>query len=98
MIYIAYSPNIFNIPQVFLVCIGLMLYIGSIGFVFGNTMSLALEYFPTNSGVATAVIGVTEFLTAGIIGFIASYIHNGELTPIFILMSLTSIIALLFAF
>ena len=66
------------------------------GFIFGNTMSLALEYFPNNSGVATAVIGVTQFLIAGIIGFIASYIHNGDLAPIFILMSLTSITAVLF--
>ncbi|MFT7002974.1 MAG: DHA1 family bicyclomycin/chloramphenicol resistance-like MFS transporter [Sulfurimonas sp.] len=96
LIFISFNPHIFNIPQVALVCVTMMLYVGSIGFVFGNAMSLALEYFPKNSGVATAVIGVTEFLIAGSIGFIASYIHNGELTPIFILMSLTSISAFLF--
>lgn len=98
LVYLAYHPNLSSsIPQVYLVCLGLMFYVGSIGFVFGNTMSLALEFFPNNSGVATAVIGVTQFLIAGTVGFIASYIHNGELAPIFILMGITSIIATLFA-
>lgn len=71
-----------------------MLYVGSLGLIFSNAMASALEYFKNNSAVATAVIGVTQFLFAGFFAFIASIIHTGELLPIFILMSVTSFFAL----
>ena len=70
-------------------------YIGSIGFIFGNATVSALEFFKTDSGVANSVIGVTEFTIAGIIGFLASLIHTGELTPIFLMMIGTSFLSLL---
>ncbi len=75
--------------------ISMVFFIGSLGFIFGNAMALALEYFKNDSGVANSVIGVTEFTIAGIIGFLASLIHTGELTPVFLMMLTTSLLALL---
>jgi DHA1 family bicyclomycin/chloramphenicol resistance-like MFS transporter len=73
----------------------MIFYVGSLGFIFGNSMALALEYFKNNSGVASSVIGVTQFTIAGIIGFLASLVHTGELTPIFLMMLSTALLAFL---
>lgn len=75
--------------------VSMVFFIGSLGFIFGNAMALALEYFKNDSGVANSVIGVTEFTIAGIIGFLASLVHTGELTPVFLMMLGTSLLAFL---
>ena len=82
-------------PSLILVFICMILYIGSLGFIFGNAMACALEFFKKDTGVANSVIGVIEFLIAGIIGFIASSIHTGTLMPVFIMMTLTALCAYL---
>ncbi|MCK9257945.1 MAG: Bcr/CflA family drug resistance efflux transporter, partial [Sulfurospirillaceae bacterium] len=38
---------------------------------FGNTMAMALEFFPDNAGVAAGVIGVLQFGVGSIISSIA---------------------------
>lgn len=73
----------------------MVIYVGSLGFIFGNGMALALEYFKKDTGVANAVIGVSEYTIGGIIGFLASLIHTGDLTPVFLMMAGTSSLALL---
>lgn len=84
-----------NDANIYVIFPCMVIYIGSLGFIFGNGMALALEYFKKDTGVANAVIGVTEFTIGGVIGFFASLIHTGELTPVFLMMSATSIFALL---
>jgi len=69
------------------------LYVGILGIIFGNGVASALEFFKHDSGVAGAVIGVTEFTVAGAVGFAASAIHTGTLLPVFALMTLTSLAA-----
>ena len=81
--------------NIYTIFMSMVLYIGSLGFIFGNAMALALDFFKKDSGVANSVIGVTEFSIAGIIGFLASLVHTGELTPIFLMMVTTSFLALL---
>ena len=71
------------------------IYVGILGIIFGNGIATALEYFKNDSGIANSVIGVTEFTIAGFIGFLVSLIHTKELVPIFIVMSFTSLLALL---
>jgi len=73
----------------------IILYVGSLGFIFGNATSLALDFFKNDTGVANSVIGVTEFTIAGLVGFLASLVHSSELTLVFMMMLTTSILALL---
>lgn len=77
------------------VVIGFMLYIGSLGFIFGNAASLLLEHFSTMSATAVALNGVIGFMISALIGFLSSYFHDGTLVPIFTLMIGTSFISLL---
>lgn len=80
---------------IYTIFISMVFYIGSLGFIFGNAMALALEYFKQDSGVANSVIGVTEFTIAGVIGFLASLVHTGELTPVFLMMLGTGVLSLI---
>lgn len=77
------------------VVIGFMLYIGSLGFIFGNAASLLLEHFSNMSATAVALNGVIGFIISAFVGFLASYFHDGTLLPIFSLMIVTSSISLL---
>lgn len=77
-----------------LVVIGFMLFIGALGFVFGNSISLLLEHFQSISATATALNGVVGFMIAAFVGFLASYLHDGTLSPIFALMICTSSLSL----
>lgn len=88
LVYFSYHPNIFG------VFFTMTIYIGILGIIFGNGIASALEFFQNDSGVANSVIGVTEFTIAGVIGFIASTIHTGELTPIFSMMAATALLAI----
>ena len=57
-------------------------------------MACALDFFKKDAGVANAVIGISEFSIGGLIGFLASLIETTNLTPIFIMMSITALLAL----
>lgn len=81
--------------SIYTIFASMVLYVGSLGFIFGNAMALALDYFKEDSGVANSVIGVSEFTIAGIIGFLASLVHSETLTPIFLMMVATSFLALI---
>ena len=89
LIVFSYESNFYPI------FISMIFYVGSLGFIFGNAMALALDFFKEDTGVANSVIGITEFTIAGIIGFLASLIHTGELTPVFLMMFGTSVLAFL---
>ncbi len=80
--------------SVYEVVAGFMLFVGSLGFVFGNSISLILEHFKTLSATATALNGVIGFMIAGLIGLSASLVHDGSLKPIFTLMCLTTSLSL----
>jgi DHA1 family bicyclomycin/chloramphenicol resistance-like MFS transporter len=71
-----------------------MIFIGALGFVFGNSISLLLEHFQEMSATATALNGVVGFIISAFVGFLASYFHDGTLQPIFILMMATSFLSL----
>ena len=81
--------------SIYTIFASMVLYVGSLGFIFGNAMALALDYFKEDSGVANSVIGVSEFTIAGIIGFLASLVHSTTLTPVFLMMVATSLLALI---
>lgn len=45
----------------------IMLYIGSLGFIFSNSVSLTLEFFPNISASANAIIGVLQYSMGALI-------------------------------
>lgn len=67
------------------------LYIGSLGFIFGNSVSLILEFFPRISASANAIIGVLQYSIGALMGFIASSMHDGSLFPITLVMMFVSL-------
>jgi len=79
--------------NVYAVLVFLMLYIGSLGFIFGNAMALALDFFKKDTGVANAVIGISEFTIGGIIGFLVSLVPASNLSPIFMMMTVTALLS-----
>lgn len=67
------------------------LYIGSLGFIFSNSVALILEFFPRISASANAIIGVLQYSIGAFMGFIASVMHDGTLFPIALVMMLVSL-------
>jgi DHA1 family bicyclomycin/chloramphenicol resistance-like MFS transporter len=67
------------------------LYVGVLGFVFGNSVSLTLEFFPSISASANAIIGVLQYSVGALMGFIASSLHDGTLLPIMGVMMVVSL-------
>ena len=74
------------------------LYIGVLGFIFSNSIALTLEFFPTISASANAIIGVLQYSMGSLMGFVASGLHDGSLLPITSVMMSVSVcgVALLF--
>ncbi|KFL33748.1 MULTISPECIES: multidrug effflux MFS transporter [unclassified Sulfurospirillum] len=68
------------------------LYIGLLGFIFSNAVSLILEFFPTISASANAIIGVLQYSVGAFMGFIASFLHDGTLFPITGVMMVVSLL------
>ena len=70
-------------------------YMSMMAFVFGNCMSLALEHFSKNAGVASGVVGVLQFGLGALISSIALMFHSDTFLPIGISITIVSIIAFL---
>jgi DHA1 family bicyclomycin/chloramphenicol resistance-like MFS transporter len=74
-----------NAPFV-LVFILMVLFVGVLGIIFGNANALVLNMYPNSSGTTTAIIGVTEFAIAAIVGLILHTFQNDTILPIGITM------------
>ena len=70
-------------------------YMSMMAFVFGNCITLALEYFSKNAGVASSVLGVLQFGLGAIISSIALSFHSNSFLPIGLSITLISSLALL---
>lgn len=68
------------------------LYVGMLGFIYSNALSLTLEFFPSISASANAIVGVLQYSTGALMGFIASSFHDGTLFPITSVMLLVSLL------
>ncbi|MCU4165465.1 multidrug effflux MFS transporter [Carboxylicivirga caseinilyticus] len=75
---------------------GVVLYIGSLGMVFGNATATILNLLPEISGSANAMIGVTRFIMSFVVGSMPALFYNGTLLPIGSTMLVCSIIAVIF--
>lgn len=87
--------NALLLPSLFITVIGLMAFVGSLGLIFGNVISLVLGFFPKISATANAVVGVLGFATSAVMGFLATLIPQGNLYLVFVFMALCALIAMI---
>ncbi len=85
-------------PPVYLVAVLIMVAVASMGAIVPNNMSSALEFFPRLGGTASAVMGASQFMLAGAISAFSTWVADGTLVPVALLMGLCSLGAVLMAF
>lgn len=86
---IASLAEVATLPIVF-GCV--VLFIGSLGLVFGNGSAAILNINPKVSGSANATIGISRFLLSFIIGSVLTLFHTGNLIPIACTMFICTLI------
>jgi len=70
-------------------------YMSMMAFIFGNCMSLAIEHFSKNAGVASGVIGVVQFGLGALISSVALNFDNNGFFVIAFSITFLSIISFL---
>lgn len=60
----------------------IVIYIGSLGLIFGNGTAVVLNLTPHISGSANATLGVTRFVFSFLVASIPALFHTGNLAPI----------------
>ncbi|MDR0408627.1 MAG: multidrug effflux MFS transporter [Campylobacteraceae bacterium] len=78
--------------NVFIIAPLLALFIGMLGFIFGNAISIILEYFPKTSASANAVVGVLQYSVGAAAGLLASLFDDGTLFSLILIITLSSLI------
>ena len=68
-------------PKLWSVFAGIVLYVGSLGLVFGNGTATILNHNPEVAGSANATIGIARFAISALIGSIMAMFHTGDLIP-----------------
>lgn len=90
---------LFHTSEIFWIIFPIIgLYIGMLGFIFSNSVSLVLEFFPRISASANAIIGVLQYSMGAFMGFVASSFHDGTLFPIALVMVCVSVSGTLLLF
>lgn len=79
------------------VAAALVVAAGSMGAVAPNNIANALEFFPRLGGTAAALLGATQFTLAGVISAVSTWLADGTLLPIALVMAACSFGALAFA-
>ncbi|HYQ56182.1 MAG TPA: multidrug effflux MFS transporter, partial [Draconibacterium sp.] len=78
-------------PQLWSVFASIVLFVGSLGLVFGNGTATILNHNPEVAGSANATIGITRFAFSALIGSIMAMFHTGDLIPFGIVLFLCSL-------
>jgi len=81
-------------PQLYGVMLLVMFFVGSHGFISSNSTACTVEFFPTNSGTATALIGAFSFLTGAVAAAMVSFLGDGTPWPMAVVMAGCAIISL----
>lgn len=79
------------------VAAALIVAAGAMGAIAPNNIANTLEFFPTLGGTASALLGATQFSMAGVISAVSTWLADGTLVPIALLMTACTLTALLFA-
>lgn len=81
----------FAAPSLWLVFSSIVLFVGSLGLVFGNGTSVILNHNPEVAGSANATIGITRFVLSFLIGSTMALFHTGDLIPFGTILLLCSL-------
>lgn len=76
----------------------IVLYIGSLGLIFGNGNAIILNLVPEISGSANATIGVTRFILSSVAGTIPALFIKTDLIPTGAVMFTCAVVANIFFF
>jgi DHA1 family bicyclomycin/chloramphenicol resistance-like MFS transporter len=70
------------------VVVGLvMLFVGSQSFIVSNASSSTIEFFPSNSGTASALLGASGFATGALSGSLVGLLGDGTPLPMALVMT-----------
>ncbi len=78
-------------PKLWMVFVSIVLFVGSLGLVFGNGSATILNHNPEVAGSANATIGITRFLLGFALGSILAAFHPVNLIPFGIILLLLSL-------
>jgi DHA1 family bicyclomycin/chloramphenicol resistance-like MFS transporter len=88
-------------PSLWLVFAAIVVFVGSLGLVFGNGTATILNSKPELAGSANATIGIARFVISFIIGSVMAVFHTGDLIPfgtVLLLCSFSGNLLFLYAF
>ncbi len=69
-------------PMFWPMFIGIVLFVGSLGLIFGNGTAVILNHNPKVAGSANATIGIMRFIISCVIGSLIALFHSENLVPI----------------
>ena len=75
-----------NTPSLYIVTPLIIIFIGIMGLIVSNATSSTVEFFPTNSATATALLGAAGFTTGAIAGAIVGILGDGTAFPMALVM------------
>lgn len=81
-----------SVPSLVLFIALFSVIIACIGFIFGNNLSLYMDYYPQHSGSANAVFGCSTFLAGSLLGTLSSSFHTDNLIPITTIIACSSVL------
>mgnify|MGYP000296297084 CR=1 FL=1 len=81
--YITFS----SAPELGLVVFMIMLFVGSQSFIVSNATSSTIEFFPHNSGTASALLGASGFATGALTGSLVGLLGDGTPFPMALVMT-----------
>ncbi|CAA0112938.1 multidrug effflux MFS transporter [Zhongshania aliphaticivorans] len=83
-------------PPLWIVAPLIMLCVGSLSGVMGNSQASALQFFPNHSGIASALLGSAQYLIGGLISGVSTLFISDKMWPMTITMFVGAFIAWLF--
>ncbi|CAA0125095.1 Bicyclomycin resistance protein [BD1-7 clade bacterium] len=84
----------YNHASIWFYAPAVMLVIGSLGGTTANSSASCLHYFPNHSGIASALLGTTQYLLAALISGVSTLFMNGTPWPMVVGMAVCSVISL----
>jgi DHA1 family bicyclomycin/chloramphenicol resistance-like MFS transporter len=82
LLYISLS----QVPSLYIVMPLIIVFIGIMGLIVSNATSSTVEYFPTNSATATALLGASGFATGAVSGSLVGILGDGTAWPMAMVM------------
>ena len=82
-------------PPLWVVVPLVMLTVGALGGIMGNTQACMLQFFPQHSGIAAALLGSGQYLIAAIVSGLSTLFVSDLMWPMTCTMAAAALLALL---